>query len=367
MKKAIFIDRDGTIIEEPQPSEQVDTFEKLAFLPFAISTLARLSRMGYELVLATNQDGLGTEAFPEEAFRGPHALMLRILEAEGVRFADQLIDPTTPAQNAPTRKPELGMFGRYLTGEYDLGASYVIGDRLTDMELARNLGARGILLTNAPVPSGPGYTAVSSWRQIPELVGLPVRRAVVERKTRETAIKAELCLDPLPGVESHISTGLRFMDHMLAQLPAHGGISLTLTAKGDLDVDEHHTVEDVAIVLGEAIAVALGNKQGIERYGFSLPMDEACASVLLDFSGRIWLKWDVQFAREYTGDVPTDMWEHFFRSLCQGAKCNLHVSATGDNDHHRIEAIFKALARALRQAVYRGNSPSSLPSSKGKL
>ena len=352
MKKALFIDRDGTVIAEPA-DEQIDSLEKLAFVPGAISALKALTGLGFDLVLATNQDGLGTASFPEETFWPAHEKMLSTLRGEGVAFDDQLIDRTFPHDNAPTRKPGTGMFGRYTGGEYDLAASYVIGDRVTDILLARNLGARGILL--APAAEG--------LRMLDE-AGAADACALV---TDSWAEIAEFDLDGRGDFNGEISTGLRFLDHMLAQIAHHGGVSLAVDARGDLDIDEHHTMEDVAITLGEAIDRALGTKAGIARYGFALPMDDCRALVLLDFGGRIDFEWDAEFRRERVGDVPTEMFRHFFHSFACAARCNLQISARGDNDHHKAEAVFKAFARALRMAVAHIPFDYTVPSSKGVL
>ncbi|MCD8173572.1 MAG: bifunctional histidinol-phosphatase/imidazoleglycerol-phosphate dehydratase HisB [Alistipes sp.] len=373
-KKAIFVDRDGTIITEPPVDYQVDSLEKLRFVPGAISALSSLAGLGYELVLATNQGGLGTDSFPEADFLPPHNLMLETLRGEGVEFADQLIDRSFEHENLPTRKPRTGMFGKYTGGGYDLGNSYVIGDRLTDIELARNLGAKGILL--APAAEGrqrveeAGLSdscllVTDDWSHIAELIRLGERTASVSRRTSETAITLELDLDGRG--DSSVSTGLGFFDHMLQQIVHHAGFALRLAVDGDLHVDEHHTVEDTAIVLGEAVRTALGNKMGIERYGFVLPMDECRAMVLVDFGGRPEFVWDAEFQRERIGDVPTEMFPYFFKSFAFEARCNLHISATGDNEHHKIEGIFKAFARALRAAARRDRFACTLPSSKGVL
>lgn len=375
MKKALFIDRDGTLIVEPPVDLQVDSLAKLEFVPGAISALKVLRGLDFELVMATNQDGLGTDSFPEEDFRLPQEKMLRTLAGEGVLFDDILIDRTFESDNAPTRKPRTGMFGRYTGGGYDLAASYVIGDRATDILLARNLGARGILFAQETAgrrmlrEAGAEEACVlisDSWAEIAEYIRRGERRVVVTRETRETQITVRLDLDG-KGFGDGISTGLRFLDHMLAQIAHHGGVALEVEARGDLDIDEHHTMEDVAIVLGEAIDRALGSKAGIGRYGFALPMDDCRALVLLDFGGRIDFEWDAEFRRERVGDVPTEMFRHFFHSLCCAARCNLQISARGDNDHHKAEAIFKAFARALRMAVARSGFGYDIPSSKGIL
>ena len=365
LKRVLFIDRDGTILVEPQPSEQVDSFEKFQFVPGAISALRSIAGLDYELVLATNQDGLGTESFPYESFEGPHRLMEETLAGEGVVFADQLIDRSFPADNLPTRKPGTGMFGKYLSGgEYDLAQSFVIGDRPTDVALAANLGCRAILLDVEGVLSGEGCALkAASWSQIADFLHREARYAKVERSTSETSIRVEVDLDG--RIPNSISTRLHFFDHMLDQIAHHSGIGLQIEAKGDLQVDEHHTMEDVAIALGEALKKALGNKAGIERYGFALPMDECDALVLLDLGGRIDFAWDVKFTREYVGDTPTEMFRHFFQSLSSALCCNLHIRAKGENNHHLAEGVFKAFARALRQAVYRKEFNYQVASSKG--
>ena len=352
MRKVIFIDRDGTLLREPA-DEQIDSLEKVAFVPGAISGMKALTGLGYELVMASNQDGLGTSAFPEETFWPAQNLLLKTLEGEGVVFDDILIDRHFPADNSPCRKPGTGMFGKYLDGSYDLGASWVIGDRETDLELARNLGCRGLMV-------GP-----LSWAQIVETIRSSERCAVVSRKTRETDISVRVDLDG-KGT-SAIDTGLKFLDHMLQQLVTHGGIALELTCRGDLEVDEHHTMEDTAIALGEALRQALGDKRGIGRYGFALPMDESRAIVLLDLGGRSELVWDVQFTREYVGDVPTEMFKHFFKSLSSSLQANIYVEARGENNHHLAEGIYKAFARTLKQAAARNVFSYDLPSSKGLL
>ncbi|MBQ0024269.1 MAG: bifunctional histidinol-phosphatase/imidazoleglycerol-phosphate dehydratase HisB [Bacteroidales bacterium] len=353
MKKAIFIDRDGTIIKEPE-DEQVDSLEKLSFVPGAIGALKILRGLDYELVMATNQDGRGTDAFPEKDFAIPHEKMLEVLEGEGIIFDDFLIDNHFPQDNSPMRKPGTGMFTKYLSGGYDLSQSYVIGDRDTDVTLALNLGAKAFKL-------GQGC----SWADIAEAIRRSQRRTEICRKTRETDIRVMVDLDK--SGESYVDTGLKFFDHMLDQIHHHAGITLQISCKGDLEVDEHHTIEDVGIALGEAVAQALGDKRGIGRYGFALPMDESCALVLMDFGGRIDFSWDVEFTREYVGDVPTEMFKHFFQSLCSASRCNLRIEAKGENNHHIAESIFKAYARALKSAVRREPFDYELPSSKGVL
>ena len=352
MKKALFIDRDGTIIREPE-DEQIDSLEKLEFVPGAIGALSSLAKLDFVLVMVSNQDVLGTPSFPEEDFHPAHNKMLKTLQGEGVVFDEILIDRSFPQDNAPTRKPRTGLLTAYMDGSYDLAASFVIGDRESDMELARNLGATGLKLGEL------------SWAEIAARVRASERRCTVSRKTAETDIS--ICVDLDGGLESFSDTGLKFFDHMLDQLPHHGGISLQVRCKGDLEVDEHHTVEDVGIALGEALRTALGDKRGIDRYGFALPMDESRAMVLLDLGGRSELVWDVHFTREYVGDVPTEMFRHFFKSMSDAMKANLYVKAEGENNHHIAEAVFKAFARTLRQAVRRDVFKGELPSSKGLL
>ena len=352
MKKALFIDRDGTIIAEPA-DEQIDSLEKLEFVPGAISGLKALTGLGFELVMVSNQDGLGTDSYPEDTFWPAHNKMLKTLEGEGVVFDNILIDRSFPEENLPTRKPGTGMLTAYMDGSCDLAGSFVIGDRESDMQLAANLGAKGLKL------------GVLSWEQIVETVRSSERTALVERKTAETEIRVFVDLDG--KAPSSVDTGLKFFDHMLDQISHHGGISLQVYCKGDLEVDEHHTIEDVGIALGEALKAALADKRGIDRYGFALPMDESRAIVLLDFGGRSELVWDVEFTREYVGDVPTEMFRHFFKSLSDAMKANLYIQARGENNHHLIEGVFKAFARSLKQAVRRDVFNYELPSSKGLL
>lgn len=363
MKKALFIDRDGTIIKEPA-DEQIDSLEKLEFVAGAISGLRSLMNRGYELVMVSNQDGLGTDAFPEDTFYPAHNRMLDTLRGEGVEFDDILIDRTFPEDNTPTRKPGTGMLTKYMSGEYDLANSYVIGDRLTDIQLAQNLGAKGILIAEQCDQSGCEY-ASTDWMDIARHILSSDRRVTVVRNTGETQITVTIDLDG--HGESKIDSGLKFLDHMLWQLPHHAGISLDISCNGDLEVDEHHTMEDLAITLGHAIDQALGKKLGIDRYGFVLPMDECRAMVLLDFGGRADFLWDVEFTREYVGDTPTEMYKHFFKSLCVAMRCNMQISASGENNHHLIEAVFKAFARALRMAIRRDVFSYDLPTSKGIL
>ena len=374
-KKVIFIDRDGTIIVEPPVTEQVNTLDEMQFLPHAISALRNIATLDYELVIATNQDGLGTEVYPQERFDTVQAKMLEVLAGEDVTFDDVLIDRSFPHEGLDTRKPGVGMFGKYLDNpEYDLAGSYVIGDRLTDIILAKNLGAKGILICDKQkgeaMLADAGLTDVCAliaedWWEIAEEVRRSERRATITRNTRETQISITVDLDGKG--ESSIDTGLKFFNHMLDQIAHHGGVALQVKATGDLEVDEHHTMEDVGIALGEALRVALGNKRGIERYGFALPMDECDALVTLDLGGRIDFGWRVEFTREYVGDTPTEMFKHFFGSLCAAMQANLHIEARGENNHHLAEAVFKAFARALKAAVRRDVFSYALPSSKGVL
>jgi imidazoleglycerol-phosphate dehydratase/histidinol-phosphatase len=374
MKKVIFIDRDGTLIKEPPEDYQVDSLQKLEFMPGVFRNLYKLRCFtDYELVVVSNQDGLGTDAFPEESFRAPHEKFLEAFRNEGVEFDAVHLDPSLPEENSPNRKPRTGMLTGYLQGDYDLENSFVIGDRITDMELARNLGARGILLGNEEITrelDGAGLTASTvlicpDWDQIYHFIRSWRRRAVVYRKTNETEISVTLSLDG--NGDTEISTGIGFFDHMLDQLGRHGGIDLQVHVKGDLHVDEHHTIEDTAIALGEAFHKALGDKRGIERYAFVLPMDDSLASVAIDFGGRSWIVWKAEFKREKIGDMPTEMFYHFFKSFSDAAKCNLTMEVTGSNEHHMIEGLFKAFARALGKAVKLDADSNRLPTTKGKL
>ena len=361
MKKVLFIDRDGTIILEPE-DKQIDSLEKLEFYPKAISTLRKIAtELDYELVMVTNQDGLGTDSFPEDTFWPTHNKILTILKGEGIEFSEIIIDKTLPEENAPTRKPGIVLLQNYIDGEYDLAKSYVIGDRETDIQLANNLGSKSIFLSK---DNSDGATiSTNDWDEIFDELKRENRFAIIERKTKETEIKIELNLD---GKGKHtIKTGLNFFDHMLAQLSQHSLCDLNINVKGDLEVDEHHTIEDTAIALGEAFLKALGNKKQIERYGFMLPMDDVIASVAIDFSGRSWIQWKTKFKREYVGDVPTEMFYHFFKSFSDAAKCNLYIKAKGNNEHHKIEAIFKALGRSIKQAVSKSSSNADMPSTKG--
>ncbi len=374
MKKVLFIDRDGTLALEPE-NYQLDALDKLVFYPGVFQYLGRIAKeLDYELVMVTNQDGLGTDSFPEDTFWSTHDFMMTALKNEGINFSEVLIDKSLPADNAPTRKPKTGMLSAYLdNADYDLGSSYVIGDRLTDMELAANLGAKGILLQNdarmaAAIPEALTNAIAlktTAWSEVYTLLKAGGRRISHERKTKETAIEIDLNLDGTG--ESSIDTGIAFFDHMLDQLARHGGVDLKLTTKGDLEIDEHHTIEDTAIALGEAFGKALGDKLGIERYGFCLPMDDCLAQVSLDFGGRAWLMWNAKFKRELIGKMPTEMFFHFFKSFADGAKANLNIKAEGHNEHHKIEAIFKAFAKAIRAAIKRDAEKLVLPSTKGQL
>lgn len=361
MRKILFIDRDGTLIREPA-DEQIDSFEKLEFIPGMITWLGRIAReLSYELVMVTNQDGLGTKAFPEEDFQGPQNLLLKTLEGEGISFSHIAIDRSFEADNLPTRKPGTAMLTAYLSGDVDMANSYVIGDRKTDLQLAQNLGCKGILLSNGNQSSAALTT--TSWEAIYQFLK-PQRQAVAKRVTSETSVSVWVNLDGTG--QANIDTGLGFFNHMLEQLASHSGIDLNVTVVGDLQVDEHHTVEDTAIVLGTVLRDALGSMKGIERYGFFLPMDDSNALVGLDLGGRSYLRWEVQFKRERIGDVPTELFPHFFRSLTDAAKWTLHVKAEGENEHHLVESIFKAVARSLRSAI-KQNGTDVLPSTKGLL
>lgn len=369
-KKALFIDRDGTIVIEPPIDYQLDSLEKLEFYPKAIRNLYFIRKnLDFEFVMVTNQDGLGTDSFPEDTFWGAHNKMLKAFEGEGVVFDDILIDRSFPEDNAPTRKPRTGMLSKYLSEEYDLEHSFVIGDRLTDVELAKNLGSKAIFLSeNIEIPVELKDVCVlqtTDWDVISEFLFAGERRAEVKRKTHETDIYVALNLDGKGKCD--ISTGLGFFDHMLEQIGKHSGLDLTIHVKGDLNVDEHHTIEDTAIALGEALGKALGDKRGIERYGYCLPMDDCLCSVALDFGGRAWLVWDAEFHREKVGDMPTEMFLHFFKSLSDSAKMNLNIKAEGANEHHKIEGIFKALARAIKMAKKRDIFNYELPSTKGVI
>ncbi|MEZ4810993.1 MAG: bifunctional histidinol-phosphatase/imidazoleglycerol-phosphate dehydratase HisB [Allomuricauda sp.] len=376
-KKVLFIDRDGTIIKETA-DEQIDAFEKISFYPKVFTYLGKIAKeLDYELAMVTNQDGLGTAIFPEETFWPVQDFILKTFENEGIVFDQVFIDRTFPKDNANTRKPGTGMLTSYFSDAYDLEKSFVIGDRLTDMELAKNLGAKGIFI-NDETHLGTGEITVkrdeldghialesNDWERIYEFLKLENRVAEISRKTNETDIKIKLNLDGTG--KSDIQTGLAFFDHMLDQLARHGQMDLSIKVDGDLEVDEHHTIEDTAIALGEVFSKALGNKLGIERYGFSLPMDDCLAQVAIDFGGRNWLVWDADFKREKIGEMPTEMFLHFFKSFTDGAKANLNIKAEGTNEHHKIEAIFKAFAKSIKMAVRRDAGKMVLPSTKGIL
>lgn len=362
MKKILFIDRDNTIILEPE-DEQIDSFEKLAFLPGAITYLSKIAQeLDYLLVMVTNQDGLGTDSFPEETFWPTHNKMLQILEGEGIRFDEILIDRSFGHQNLPTRKPGTALLTHYIKGNYDLTNSFVLGDRESDMVLAKNLGSQGIFISDQP--HAEASLTTTSWEDIYHFLKGQERTGRVHRKTSETDILIELNLDRRD--RSTISTGLGFFDHMLEQICKHGNIGMNIQVQGDLHIDEHHTIEDTALALGAAFLDALGSKKGIQRYGFLLPMDDVLAQVAIDFGGRPWLVWEADFAREKIGDLPTEMFFHFFKSFSDTAKCNLNIKAEGNNEHHKIEAIFKAFARAIRMAIQK-TTDSSIPSTKGSL
>ncbi|WP_435313394.1 bifunctional histidinol-phosphatase/imidazoleglycerol-phosphate dehydratase HisB [Cellulophaga fucicola] len=377
MKKVLFIDRDGTIIKETV-DEQIDAFEKMIFYPKAFTFLGKIAKeLDYELVMITNQDGLGTDVFPEDTFWPVQNFILKSFENEGVVFNKIFLDRTFPHENANTRKPGTGLLTEYFSADYDLANSFVIGDRLTDIELAKNLGSKGIFI-NDETNLGTGEITVkreelndvialesNDWEKIYEFLKLKDRVSEVTRKTNETDIYINVNLDGTG--KSDIKTGLSFFDHMLDQLARHGQMDLEIKVNGDLEVDEHHTIEDTAIALGEVFAKALGTKLGIERYGFCLPMDDCLAQVAIDFGGRNWLVWDADFKREMVGDMPTEMFLHFFKSFSDGAKANLNVKAEGVNEHHKIEAIFKAFAKAIKMAVKRDVEKMVLPSTKGML
>ena len=362
MKKALFIDRDGTIVKETE-DEQVDSFDKMVFLPGVITALSKIVKeTDYELVMVTNQDGLGTDSFPEDTFWQVQNKMLEILSGEGIIFTEVFIDKTFPSQNAPTRKPGTALLTRYLAQGINLECSYVIGDRQTDIELAKNIGCKAISISLKS--NKDAELCTTDWNEIYRFLKEKPRIARIERKTSETQITVEVNLDG--SGKSNIDTGIGFFDHMLEQISRHGNINLEIEVKGDLDIDEHHTVEDVAITLGEAILSALGGKKGIERYGFTLPMDDCLAQVVIDFGGRPWLVWKVGFIREKVGEMPTELIPHFFKSFSDSSKCNLNIKAEGNNEHHKTEAIFKAFAKAMKTAVKQTDN-FNLPSTKGSL
>lgn len=367
MKKVLFIDRDGTLIAEP-PDFQIDSFEKLKFLPGVFTFLGKIAReTDYDLVMVSNQDGLGTASFPEETFHSVQNFILQTFETEGIVFSGVHIDHSFARENLPTRKPQTGMLTEYFSDDYDLANSFVIGDRETDVELAKNLGAKAIFMKNPnfDLPETDGVFVTENWRKIYEFLKMPPRKISHRRRTKETEITVELNLDG--DGKSEISTGISFFDHMLEQIARHGNLDLSIEAKGDLHIDEHHTIEDVAITLGEAFHLALRDKRGIERYGFCLPMDDCLAQVAIDFGGRNWCIWEAEFKRENVGKMPTEMFFHFFKSFSDKAQCNLNIKAEGANEHHKIEAIFKALARAVKMAVKRDAASDALPSTKGSL
>ena len=363
MKKVLFIDRDGTLVIEPPIDFQLDSLEKLEFYPGVFQWLSKIAQeLDFELVMVTNQDGLGTSSFPEETFWPAQNKIVQAFKNEGIEFSEVLIDNSFPEDNAPTRKPKTGLLNKYIFGDYDLGESFVIGDRETDIQLANNLQSNGIFLGEKC--SLETSLTTQSWKTIYDYLKSKPRTARRNRTTKETAIDIELNLDG--SGKSSISTGLDFFDHMLEQIAKHGGIDLTVQVQGDLEIDEHHTIEDVAITLGETLNAALGSKKGIERYGFLLPMDDCLAQVAIDFGGRPWLVWDVDFKREMIGEMPTEMFMHFFKSFSDGARCNLNIKAEGENEHHKIESIFKALSRALKMAI-KQTDEFSIPSTKGTL
>jgi imidazoleglycerol-phosphate dehydratase/histidinol-phosphatase len=378
MKKVLFIDRDGTLAIEPPVDYQLDSFEKLEFYPKVFQYLGKIAKeLDFELVMVTNQDGLGTSSFPEATFWPVHNFLVKTFEKEGIVFTEQIIDRTFARDNAPTRKPNTGLLSHYISSSYDLENSFVIGDRMTDIELAKNLGARGIFINNDNIEGTDELTVTEDelenyialetkdWSAIYEFLKAKDRTGSISRNTNETKIQIDLNLDGTGT--SDISTGISFFDHMLDQISRHGQLDLVVNVKGDLEVDEHHTIEDTAIALGEVFAKTLGNKLGIERYGFYLPMDDCLSQVTIDFGGRNWLVWEADFKREMVGKMPTEMFFHFFKSFTDGAKCNLNIKAEGTNEHHKIESIFKAFAKAIKMAVKRDVEKMILPSTKGVL
>lgn len=362
MKKVLFIDRDGTLVIEPPSDYQLDSLEKLEYYPGVFQGLSKIAKeLDYELVIVSNQDGLGTKSFPEKTFWPAQEKIIQAFKNEGVLFNEILIDKSFPEDNAATRKPRTGLLNKYIYGEYDLKKSYVIGDRATDIQLSENLGCKGIFIgennKNADL-------CTTSWEEIYQYLKPKPRIATIQRTTNETNIEIELNLDGTG--KSNISTGLGFYDHMLEQIAKHGNIDLNINVSGDLEIDEHHTIEDVAITLGEVFLKTLGSKKGIERYGFLLPMDDCLAQVAIDFGGRSWLIWEVDFNREMIGEMPTEMFMHFFKSFSDAAKCNLNIKAEGNNEHHKIEAIFKAFAKAIKMAISKTDN-YNIPSTKGSL
>jgi imidazoleglycerol-phosphate dehydratase/histidinol-phosphatase len=363
MKKVLFIDRDGTLIIEPPIDFQVDSLEKLEFYPHVFQYLSRIANeLDYELVMVTNQDGMGTDSFPENTFWPAQNKMINTFENEGVLFSDVIIDVSFPEQNLPTRKPGTALLQQFVKGNYDLKNSFVIGDRITDIQLAENLGSKAVFISAEA--NDRAILSTTSWQTIYQFLKEQPRVSEVVRTTKETKISVQINLDG--SGKSSINTGLGFFDHMLEQIAKHGNIDLNIDVKGDLFVDEHHTIEDVGIALGEVFAQALGSKKGITRYGFLLPMDDCLSQVALDFGGRSWLVWEAKFNREKIGEMPTEMFSHFFKSFCDGAKCNLNIKSEGENEHHKIESIFKAFAKAIKMAVQKDGT-NSIPSTKGIL
>jgi len=361
MKKVLFIDRDGTLVIEPPIDYQLDSLEKLEFYPGVFQSLAKIAKeLDFDLVMVTNQDGLGTDSFPEESFWPAQNKIIEAFKNEGINFSEILIDKSFPEDNAPTRKPRTGLLNKYIYGDFDLENSYVIGDRLTDIELGKNLKCKAIFIGKEQ----DNYSSLTttSWKEIYNYLKAKPRKASVNRKTQETDILVELNLDGCGN--SSISTGLGFFDHMLEQIAKHGNIDLNIAVKGDLEIDEHHTIEDVAITLGETFLKALGTKKAIERYGFLLPMDECLTQVAIDFGGRPWLVWNANFKREMIGEMPTEMFMHFFKSFSDASKCNLNIKAEGENEHHKIESIFKAFAKTIKMAVSKTEN-YAIPSTKG--
>ena len=362
MKKVLFIDRDGTLVIEPPIDYQLDSLDKLEFYPGVFQGLSKIvAELDYELVMVTNQDGLGTSSFPEDTFWPAHNKMLQAFKNEGIEFSEILIDRSFAEENAPTRKPNTGLLNKYIFGDYDLENSYVVGDRATDIELAKNLKSKSVFIGDS---NEMATLSTTNWNEIYQFLKAIPRKVEINRKTKETDIKVELNLDG--SGKGSFSTGIGFFDHMLEQISKHGNIDLNIDVKGDLEIDEHHTIEDVALTLGDAFLQALGSKKGIERYGFLLPMDECLAQVAIDFGGRAWLVWEANFEREMIGEMPTEMFMHFFKSFTDAAKCNLNIKAEGENEHHKIEAIFKAFAKAIKMAKMKTEN-YSIPSTKGIL
>ena len=363
MKKILFIDRDGTLVIEPPIDFQLDSLEKLEYYPGIFQNLSRIAKeLDYQLVMVTNQDGLGTDSFPEDTFWPTHNKIMQAFKNEGVEFAEVLIDKSFPQENSINRKPQTGMLTHYIKGNYDLENSFVIGDRLTDIQLAKNLGSKSIFIGEKNCDDA--ELSTTSWADIYSFLAVQPRKALVNRNTHETKISVEVNLDG--SGKSSISTGIGFFDHMLEQIAKHGNLDANIQVQGDLHIDEHHTIEDVAITLGEAFLQAIGSKKGIERFGFLLPMDDCLAQVAIDFGGRPWLEWSAEFKREKVGEMPSEMFMHFFKSFSDNAKCNLNIKAEGDNEHHKIEAIFKAFAKAIKMAVSKTTN-FSIPSTKGTL